>query len=124
MYKRQIHPKIFITTLTATAGGEIAAAAIAPQIAAYRICAKLTHIFSDQTDGSIALTFATTTGLTDGLAGITIATVAQTVTPDFGQGLYWRGSAVNEGLLVSCAAGQAGAAQEVNFIGVYWGEKV
>lgn len=115
--------KLFQTTVTATAGGEIVAVAVgAPALAGYQCCMVITHIWSDQTDGSIALTWTSTGGLTSGLAGTTIATVANTVSPDWNQGLGWKATADNDTIDVACAAGQAGNAQNITFCGYYWYE--
>lgn len=116
-------PKRFQTTVTATAGGEIVAVAVGPPaLASYQCCMVITHIWSDQTDASIALTWSSTGGLAEGLAATTIATTANTVTPDWNQGLAWKATADNDTIDVACAAGQAGNAQNITFCGYYWYE--
>jgi len=44
------------------------------------------------------------------------------VQPDYSQGIYFYGSADNEAINVSAAAGQTGASQVFQFIGEYWYE--
>ena len=116
--------RVFMTVLTATGGGEIVVAEIAPAIAGYRTCCKLTHIWSDVATALMTHQFNTVTGLTDGLATMDITSVANVVSPDYGQGLYWRGSAVAEGVRVLAAAGQCAGAQNIAYMGEYWGEPV
>lgn len=121
--RNAVQRKRFQTTVTATAGGEIVAVAVgAPALAGYQCCMVITHVYSDQTDGSIALTWTSTGGLDSGLAGTTIATVANTVSPDWNQGLAWKATADNDTIDVACAAGQAGNAQNITFCGYYWYE--
>lgn len=109
-------------TLTATAGGEIVSAAVAPSITGYKTCMVITGFWSDQTDGSINLAWATTSGLTYGPATTNIATTASTFTPNWYEGIAWKGSAVTEAINVSAAAGQCAANQVIQVIGYYWGE--
>lgn len=117
-------PLIFITTVVAEATGQIVQVPVVPPVVGYRTCACITHIYSDQTDAAGILAWSTATGLTDGLVTTTIATVIDEIAPDWSPGLYWRGSAVNEALLVEAAIGQFGNVQELTFIGVHWGEVV
>lgn len=119
---QQAIPKRFSVTLTATAGGEITSAAVAASITGYKTCMVVTHFWSDQTDGSINLNWATTSGLSYGPATTNIATTASTVTPDWHEGIAWKGSAVTEAINVSAAAGQCGANQVIVVQGYYWGE--
>lgn len=114
--------RIMAVTVTATAGGEITSTPLVAATAGYQSAMKLTHIWSDQTDGSINLAFATTSGLTYGPATVNIATTANQVTPDYGQGIYFYGSADNEAINVSAAAGQTAASQVFIFIGEFWYE--
>ena len=119
----QVNSKLILSvTLTATGGGEIAIADLVPALAGYQSCMLLKRIWSDQTDGSINLTIATATGLDNGPGAVNIATVANTVTPDWADGIPYRGGTDNEAITVLAAAGQCGAAQVVTFIGEYWYE--
>lgn len=110
--------------VAATVGGEIAVLDLCPALAGYRSCLKITHIWSDQTDAAIDLVFSTASGLTMGIVNLTIGTTAGQVDPEFGPGIFWEGSAVNEAIRVQAAAGQCQASQVFEFIGEIWYEVV
>lgn len=122
--KAYAYPVRFQTTLTADGAGEIVAANVGPPtLAGYQSCMVLTHIYSDTTDAGIIFSVAPSAGAFDtGLASMTIATVANTVSPDFNKGLAWLCGTDAATIQFACAAGQAGAAQEVTFCGAYWYE--
>lgn len=110
--------------IVADGAGEIPSTDFAPALAGYRTCIKITHVFSDQTKAAISMVFGTTSGLTRGIVNIDMTTVANGVAPEYGPGLLWEGSAVNEAIFVSCAAGQCGNDQLLWFIGQVWYELV
>lgn len=115
--------RLFQQTVTATAGGEIATVAVGPPaLAGYQCCMVITHIWSDQTDGSINLAWSSTGGLTVGLATTNIATTANQIAPDWSPGLAWKATADNDTIDVAAAAGQCGASQVIVFAGFYWYE--
>jgi len=116
-------PKLFQTTLTATAGGEIAAANVGPpSLGGYQACMVITHVYSDQTDAGIAFTIAPSAGGLDaGVPNWTVITTANQFT-DYHQGLAWQADTDAATIQFACAGGEAGNAQQVTFCGFYWYE--
>jgi len=117
-------PRLFQTTLTATAGGEIVAADVGPPtLASYQACMIITHWWSDQTQANITMAVTASAGaLSQGLATFDLSTTANTITPDWHQGLAWQAGTDAATIQLSCAAGQAGNAQNITACGIYWYE--
>ena len=116
--------KVLFGALIADGAGEISPTNFAPALAGYRTCIKVTHVFSNMTQAAITFVFGTTTGLSKGVVDIDITTIADSVGPEYGPGLPWEGSAANEAIFCSCAAGQCQNNQLIWLIGEIWYELV
>lgn len=113
---------ILSPTVSATAGGSIASTSLVNAAAGFYPCMRITGIWSDMTDPSVALALAPSAGaFTYGPAAWTIATTANTLN-NYNTGLVWKGNTANTSIDVSAAAGQAQANQLFIFIGEYWYE--
>ncbi|MCK4415479.1 MAG: hypothetical protein KAY32_18230 [Candidatus Eisenbacteria sp.] len=115
--------KYIAVPLQMTGAGTLAAVPIVAAVADYRSCLRVWGIWSDKTDATVVLDLATTTGFTTGPAAWDVALLAGQVT-QYGQGVLWEGSTVNEAIDISTAAGQGQADQKLLLLGDWWHEVV
>ena len=114
-------PRLFQTSIAATAGGEIVAVDVGPPaVAGYQSCMTIMGIWSDTTQAALTTTWAASAGALDnGLATLDVSTTANLVAPEYSPGLSWQSANDNVTLQVAAAAGQCAASQAFEIIGTY-----
>ena len=113
------HKIMFVDVVTDGAGDSVVTDLV-PALAGYQSCMRLDYIYADGSDGAWDFTVSATSGLSGPNTMVALASVAQTIGPDWSPGIYFQGTADLEALTVQIANG--GNIIHYWFAGVYWYE--